>query len=524
MARQEIDLTTPQPNGKMGEPTKSAWEKVNDMTAEIYAKLSSGDISKTIDDYGAVGDGVADDSQSFISMLSDVGYIKLGRKTYRVNSLELSGFSVSIIGQGRPSKNSSGTALVDGTGSIVVGSIVVRCQSSLMVGFGLDVSASRGFSTGSEGLIVDAPEGGSGIDATFYGIACMGHANSDGTHAILHEGFDSHSADEIYLYNHGYGFVDKSRNGVIGRIVGENIQTAAYYAKSSIPSVGGNVISAISANNHVQCVLAKSSHPQSSAVWIHGEGGPASMITVDQVSMTGGNAAVRVYGDTESTYVVGVKIGSIMAESCQTSVNMAGSTYDIDFGSINVSNPSLGWAVYIAGTLHRNWHISSINLSITSSSITQNDGALMQGTGSFDVFTCRNSARNMILSYDMASIVGGKMVGNVVYFGEGDLLGSAGNTVAAGAATCKVSEGNVIELFGEVDTSGNTGGTGAVTIATISGTADMGGYNMFMCAAVKTDNSYIPIPIYAGQKNVISFLPLTGIKLVYLNGIRSNRS
>ena len=41
MARQEIDLTTPQPNGKMGEPTKSAWEKVNDMTAELYS--SAGD-------------------------------------------------------------------------------------------------------------------------------------------------------------------------------------------------------------------------------------------------------------------------------------------------------------------------------------------------------------------------------------------------------------------------------------------------------------------------------------------------
>ena len=36
MARQEIDLTTPQPNGKMGEPTKAAWQKVNDMTAELY--------------------------------------------------------------------------------------------------------------------------------------------------------------------------------------------------------------------------------------------------------------------------------------------------------------------------------------------------------------------------------------------------------------------------------------------------------------------------------------------------------
>lgn len=41
MARQEIDLTTPQPNGKMGEPTKSAWEKVNDMTLDLYNGLSS---------------------------------------------------------------------------------------------------------------------------------------------------------------------------------------------------------------------------------------------------------------------------------------------------------------------------------------------------------------------------------------------------------------------------------------------------------------------------------------------------
>lgn len=41
MARQIIDLTTPQPNGKMGEPTKSAWEKVNDMTLELYGDIES---------------------------------------------------------------------------------------------------------------------------------------------------------------------------------------------------------------------------------------------------------------------------------------------------------------------------------------------------------------------------------------------------------------------------------------------------------------------------------------------------
>lgn len=41
MARQEIDLTTPQPNGRMGEPTKAAWEKVNDMTLELYSDVEN---------------------------------------------------------------------------------------------------------------------------------------------------------------------------------------------------------------------------------------------------------------------------------------------------------------------------------------------------------------------------------------------------------------------------------------------------------------------------------------------------
>lgn len=36
MARQVIDLTTPQPGGRQGEPTASAWTKVNDMTLELY--------------------------------------------------------------------------------------------------------------------------------------------------------------------------------------------------------------------------------------------------------------------------------------------------------------------------------------------------------------------------------------------------------------------------------------------------------------------------------------------------------
>lgn len=41
MALKLIDLTTPQPGGKFGDPTKTAWEKVNDNTQEITQLLES---------------------------------------------------------------------------------------------------------------------------------------------------------------------------------------------------------------------------------------------------------------------------------------------------------------------------------------------------------------------------------------------------------------------------------------------------------------------------------------------------
>ncbi|AVQ10147.1 tail fiber protein [Siphoviridae environmental samples] len=54
MARQEIDLTTPQPNGKMGEPTKAAWGKVNDMTEELYTVVDGLKSASTADILGVV--------------------------------------------------------------------------------------------------------------------------------------------------------------------------------------------------------------------------------------------------------------------------------------------------------------------------------------------------------------------------------------------------------------------------------------------------------------------------------------
>lgn len=88
MARQEIDLTTPQPNGKMGEPTKSAWEKVNDMTAELYAgmQINPGDIC---------GFKMTYVSPNSISVSSGSAALANGINLYSKNSISKSGLSLS---------------------------------------------------------------------------------------------------------------------------------------------------------------------------------------------------------------------------------------------------------------------------------------------------------------------------------------------------------------------------------------------------------------------------------------------
>lgn len=48
MARQVIDIDTPQPNGKKGEPARTAFVKLNDMTAQIYGWAGTGGLAKLI--------------------------------------------------------------------------------------------------------------------------------------------------------------------------------------------------------------------------------------------------------------------------------------------------------------------------------------------------------------------------------------------------------------------------------------------------------------------------------------------
>lgn len=127
MARQEIDLTTPQPNGKMGEPTKSAWEKVNDMTLELYSSVANG-ISVLDSRFGADPTGVNDSTAAiqsainFALSLPNGGTVLIPSGTYKIastiNAPKQAGKRLDILGlSARLVKDTSSTSAMMYLGS-----------------------------------------------------------------------------------------------------------------------------------------------------------------------------------------------------------------------------------------------------------------------------------------------------------------------------------------------------------------------------------------------------------------------
>lgn len=128
MARQEIDLTTPQPNGKMGEPTKSAWEKVNDMTAELYplaegalpksGGVVSGDITSTA---SVKASSFAGASTAVLASAGSTGAVSL-----RPNGVGSTSGEMYVLGSGDAQVSGNITA----SGAGFIGSSTARLATS----------------------------------------------------------------------------------------------------------------------------------------------------------------------------------------------------------------------------------------------------------------------------------------------------------------------------------------------------------------------------------------------------------
>lgn len=464
----------------------------------------------TVEDYGAVGDGVTSDAAAFTTMHAALGYIRLKKKTYRIGQYALDSNSITIIGAGKPSPNSANTALVDGSGSIIIGSLALRATYLDVHDWGADVGTTRGLVTPLEGISVGARVGVEGLKASVSDIASMGRADSTSTRGALVEGFNSHSVNGVDIYNHYFGLCIKSRNGLIKSIRGVNVRAATVYAKSTLPEAGGSVNSSVD-NLVIDGVLSQTNATGGAGdlgigVWIHAEALSATHIMIANVAHKGGRAALRINADAAAARdVTSVTLANVAAVDCVMGWELAGKVQDVQGSNFSVENPTTAQAVQCDADT-RNWNFDGINLVINKAGITGTSVGIFAGTGSWDNLHVRNTIiANMIVSYTWANVRGGSKSGNVLHAGEGliPLINGAVATAGEIPPQAHVSANNTLALMGSINPSAASN----TTLVSLPAGLSFGYNKMFALGARNTSNVYVPATVLLSGPSLILLTP-----------------
>lgn len=488
----------------------------------VQQKLRNLDV--TVEDFGAVGDGLTDDSAALYAMHNAHGYIRLKRRTYYLGNsfFSIVAEKVCIIGEGKAAFNNATTQAVDGTGTILLGSLLLRADHMYCADFTVDVSR---FPTKKEGIVTDARVGQIGVSCVLERLGSIARPDADSSHGLLVEGFARHTITDIDVANHNYGVVSKSRDGFISRIRGRNVKTAVVYPKSSLPAVGGDVADASVNNIEIRDVQGRGGlSDYGCAVWIHAEGVNAVNIRVSGAYYLGGLCAVRVLGTASTPYVVDCSISDVVgAQNATAAVVVSGATFDTRIDGVTADNPVSGLAVSIDAS-STNWLLDNVMLVVTDAAITGTSPATLLGSGQWDNFSVRNAFRTMVLATAWGTQRTGKKFGQIALSGEGNLTLSGGaSTVAGEVVPNAVTLGdNMIALNGVI---GVAGVAAAGPIASAGAGINMGAGKFYICAAVTTSNTYTTFPIYvsANSIQVFSVPSAANIKQIYLDSILVRR-
>lgn len=486
---------------------------IGDGTMTVASQLQP---LRTVEYYGAVGNGVTDDKAAFLAMFAATGgIIRMQDKSYNVNGLTLNGAYVAIRGNTKPAYNGDFTRLV--SGSIMVGNVNIRSPFVDVIGIGIDAGSARGISA-ADGFVINSPVGGSGVKVRCRDNIVLGTNETSDSHAILIQGFNDHDVEGNDTALHQFGVVVKGRNGFVRATTGYRIRTAVVYPKSDVPSVGGDVADASVNNLIVDGVISRANPTNTTcnAVYVHASTLSLSNVTVTNVESTHGNAALRIAGGSDTSIVPsGVTYSNIKSERAVRTVELFGYNYDTIGSNIRAVNPSSGEAVSTSGNSY-NYYTVGINTLISDPAITATSAASFNGVGGFDNFTVRNPYRQMSIAINLANCKAGSTSGDVKIAGAGamTLVNGWGNPGGALAPTTRVGSSNLIGCQGRVL---RDAGTSSNTIATFAFPQSY--EREFSCAALKTDSTHITVPVYLSGTSLIVQYDRSLLTWIDLSGV-----
>lgn len=312
------------------------------VASTVQAKLRE---SVSVKDFGAVGDGVANDKAAIeaaaASLPSGGGVLYIPAGTYySPTGFLFSRSNITVIGDGMPRVSDDLTQLVGGT--ILQGTVLLDGDNITVENLGADhgiaYSNARKGGAGGDGFVIHKV----GLNATrkninvrnVVGLTRIGDFNDAQAafHAVLLEGLRYGSADNVVGVGGWFGVVLKVADFNCGHIIGRENDSVSVYLKSNSYGVVDRVnIANVSVSNYTARgfvgLLIQSSDAELQAV------------TVGNVSVMAGTNAVRVEGES-SQPCVSVAVGNIATRNGSTGISVRGPVYGLTIGTASIWQPS----------------------------------------------------------------------------------------------------------------------------------------------------------------------------------------
>lgn len=481
----------------------------------------------TVENWGAIGDGVANDLQAITAMANATeGHLRFMAKSYVTDNVILEGFeSITVYGAGQPLVNAAKSGLLDGTGTIILGHIDVRARSVRYSDFGQDIGSTRPGLIATDGLVANAPQTGPGGEVIIENLTSIGRGEAGTTHGLLVQGFNSGRISNVTTIGHQFGVVSKSQNLNIDNITGFNLRTANVYLKSDEGVVSGNVANGLADNNNVNNVvtIASNGNTEVAGVYVHASTVPLQGANISNVYQFGGGAPVKMAGagtDLSNLVVTEVNVSNISSRNAQFGIQMIGFVIRFNINNVRATDPGSGRLVYMDG-ISRGYQITNISGVYTNDANSATPAIAFFGTGSFDNITVESPAVERIVQVpvgQLGNIRTGKILGNARQNGDAALVGINGAVAAAApnAPRVKVDVNSVLQLSGAFDVSAST--NPAFTNLGITLTRPV----QFTANAVTTDGLNVPITVVAVGGFQLTYYPPAGKTLssISLEGIR----
>lgn len=299
----------------------------------------------SVKDFGAVGDGVANDKaaiESAAAALPEAGGVLLipAGTYYSPTGFLFSRSNITVIGEGMPRVSDDLTKLEGGT--ILQGTVLFDGNNITVENLGADhgtaYSNARKAGAGGDGLVIHKV----GLNAirkninvrNVVGLTRIGDFNDPQAafHAVLLEGLRYGSADNVLGVGGWFGVVLKVADFAVGKVMGRENDAVSVYLKSNsyAPVDRVTIESAIASNYSARGfvgVLVQSSDAELQAV------------SIGSVSVMGGSTAMRVEGETTQP-CVSVAVGQLATRGGVSGFSARGPVYGLTIGNASIWEPS----------------------------------------------------------------------------------------------------------------------------------------------------------------------------------------